>query len=309
MSRNQSAGYAFLVIALLLWGSNTVLGRVAMTSGEVPPVALNLWRWTGALIVLLPFSALKVWTLRHQFIRRWWYYTVFALVGVACFNTFFYIGLRSTTAVQGSLITSILPMLVVVWSAIFVGMRITGRHIAGLVLSIGGAALVILRGDIGVLGTFALNNGDLWCLGAVLAWSIQTFLLRFKPAEIDMLSFATVTIALGVVMLLPVYAIETTIMPAMVWTIETIAMVAYLAVGASAVAYTLWNAGGVRIGTTAAGYVANLFPVFSALLAVLILGEAIAWYHGLGGALVLAGIYLATVPAKAGGRAEMPAGR
>lgn len=309
MSRHQAAGYAFLVIAVLLWGGNTVLGRIAMTSGEVPPVALNLFRWTGALIVLLPFSALKVWSLRRQFMRRWWYYVIFGLAGVTCFNTFYYIGLRSTTAVQGSLISSVLPMLVLVWTAIFVGIRITNRHIVGLVLSIGGAGLVILRGDPGVLSTFAFNSGDIWCLGAVIAWSIQTFLLRFKPVDVDMLSFTTVTVALGVAMLLPVYAVETTIMPAMVWTVETFAMVAYLAVGASAIAFTLWNAGGVRIGPTTSGYVANLFPVFSALLAVLILGEAIAWYHGLGGTLVLAGIYLATVPARVSGPAEIPTGR
>ena len=68
---------------------------------------------------------------------------------------------------------------------------------------------------------------------------------------------------------------------------------------ASVIAFSLYNVGVVRVGSASAGYFGNLFPVFSALLAVVFLGEIIAWYHALGGFLVLGGIYLATVPAGA----------
>ena len=58
--------------------------------------------------------------------------------------------------------------------------------------------------------------------------------------------------------------------------------------------YTAWNVGIIRIGAQTAGYLPNLYPIFTALLAVTILGEHLLWYHWLGGAMVLGGIALAT---------------
>jgi len=309
MSRDRVAGYTFLVIALLLWGGNTVIGRFAVTAGAAQPVEFNFWRWTVAALIMAPFAARRIWTLRAHYITHWRYYALFGFVGVTCFNTFYYIGLQTTTAVQGSLITAILPILVLMLSAGFARLRITGRHLAGLALSIGGAALVVVRGDPEVLRTFALNVGDLWCLGAVLVWAVQTFMLRFKPPEADTFGFTTVSVIMGTLMLAPLYAIETAVSPPMIWNIELAAMIVYAAIGPSAIAFTLWSAGTIRIGPTISGYIANLFPVFSALLAVLILGEAIAWYHGLGGGLVLGGIFLATLPSRARRAAETPSRR
>ena len=61
----------------------------------------------------------------------------------------------------------------------------------------------------------------------------------------------------------------------------------------------MWNEGVRRVGASLSGYFGNLFPVFSAAMAVLILGESLEWFHLAGGALVLAGIYFATVRRRA----------
>jgi drug/metabolite transporter (DMT)-like permease len=56
---NTGLGYVFVVLALLLWAGNAVIGRVA-PDVNVPPLALNFWRWTIALFVLAPFAIPKL---------------------------------------------------------------------------------------------------------------------------------------------------------------------------------------------------------------------------------------------------------
>ena len=298
MTRHALIGAAFIVIAMLFWGGNTTIGRFAMTS-DLPPIGVNFWRWTIALAILAPLTARVLWRQRAILARHRVYCLGMGLVGVTLFNSLYYIGLRSTTAVQGSLIAALLPLMILVLGAVYAGSGITGRQIGGLVLSIGGAVLVVVRGEFAVLQTLRLNPGDFWCLAAVMCWAAQTFMLRYKPAGMDIMALVTASVGLGWLVLLPAYAVETALGGAMRFDRETVLLVGYLGVFASVIAFSLYNAGVVRTGSASAGYFGNLFPVFSALLAVIFLGETIAWYHATGGLLVLGGIYLATVPAGA----------
>jgi drug/metabolite transporter (DMT)-like permease len=71
-------------------------------------------------------------------------------------------------------------------------------------------------------------------------------------------------------------------------------LVLYVALFAAVLGTTMYNAGVIRVGPANTGYFANLYPACAAVLAIIFLGEPFEWYHGAGGALVLAGIYLAT---------------
>lgn len=298
MNRNLAIGYTFLVVAIWLWAGNSVVARSAMVA-DVPPLALNFFRWVGALLIFLPFTARGVWRQRRAFLDHWLYCVAFGLVSVTAFNSVFYVGLQYTTAVQGSLIQSILPVLVLILVATLPSEHVTGRQLWGVVLSIAGAAVILLRGDPEMALTLSLNKGDLWCLGAVAIWAVQVLLLRWKPARFDMPCFMTVIIAAGVVGMIPLWLLERSTGRVIEFTPTTLAFLAYVAVFASVIGAALFNAGVVRIGTATSGYFGNLYPVFSAILAVGFLGEAFMWFHALGGALVLGGIYLATVTRRA----------
>lgn len=294
MTRRLNLGYVFLVFSLLLWSGNTIVGRWA-ADVDIPPIGLNFWRWVVALCIFLPFTWRKVLRSRAVILRRWRYLAGFGLVSIACFNTFYYFGLQYTTAVQGSLIQSILPVLVLLLGAVLLREGISARQIGGVILSIGGAATIVLRGDFSVLQTLRLNIGDLWCLLAVSVWAIQTFILRWRPAELDITTFMTVVIAIGVTITAPFAAWEWASGRPMPVTQTSVVLILYVAVFASVIASSMYNEGAYRIGGATAGYFGNLFPVFSAVLAVVILGESLALFHFAGGAMVLGGIYLATM--------------
>ncbi len=294
MSRELAIGYALLVGALALWSGNAVVARAAMLA-DVPPLAFNFWRWLLAFLIFVPFTARNVWRLRRAFIDRWIYIAAFGLVSVTLFNSFYYTGLQYTTAVQGSLIMAILPMLVLGLVAAILAQRITARQVWGVVLSVAGAGIIVLRGDPELARTLAVNVGDLWCLAAVLDWAVMILMLRWKPAEIDMLSFMTVTIAAGVVFQAPLIAWEHVGGRTFAPDAASLGFIFYVALFAGVIGTTMYNAGVIRVGAANSGYFGNLYPAFAAALAIVFLGEPFEWFHGVGGALVLSGIGLATI--------------
>ena len=291
--RRVILGYLFLVSGVALWAVNSLIARVAVT-GDIPPIGFAWWRWIAALLMLLPFTRRGVWQHRHLILRRWRFFLGFSIVSVGCYNTFFYLGLQYTPVVQGALIQSVLPVLVLLLGFGILRESISARQWIGVALSLGGVVLILLRGDLRVINAMQFNEGDLWCLAAALVWAIQTFLIRWRPAEIPIMQFMTITIGIGIVCLAPVYVWEHSTGRTMPWELQTAESVFYVALFASVLGSSLYNEGTYRVGAATAGYFGNLWPVFSAGLAILILGEALAWYH-VGGALaVFAGIWFAT---------------
>jgi drug/metabolite transporter (DMT)-like permease len=287
-------GYAFVVLALLLWAGNAVIGRVA-PDVNVPPLALNFWRWMVALLVLAPFAIPKLSAQRNLFKAHWRLWTVFGIVTVAGFNSAYYVGLQYTTVVQGTLISAVLPIFVLVAARVFLAQPITGRQLAGVVISIVGVAIIVVRGDVRVLGKLVLNIGDVWILAAVCMWAAQTILIRFVPKGMDLVAFQVAAFVAGLAVLAPLYVYETVggrPMP-LSWTAAL--LVGYAGLAASVVGFTCWYLGVMQIGPKTAGYFGNLFPLFGAALGILLLGEPFRWFHAVGGIVTLSGIYLATI--------------
>lgn len=291
--RRILSGYLLLVLAVLMWAGNSTVGR-ATAAEAIPPMAFNFWRWTAALIVFAVFFGRSTWKQRHEILKHWKFVVVFSVVSVSGFNTVFYFALQKSTALQVSLIQSILPVLILLIGLAVLRERISGRQWWGILFSIGGAALIITRGDMAVLRGLALSEGDIWALGAVFLWAWQAFLMRWKPKSIDIMPFMSAIAFIGVVAMAPLYLWETANVAPMPVTRNSILFVLYVAVMASFIGTTCWNEGTYRAGGAQAGYFGNLFPIFAGTLAIVILGEQPRWYHGAGAVSVVIGIWLAT---------------
>ena len=70
-----------------------------------------------------------------------------------------------------------------------------------------------------------------------------------------------------------------------------------LAAGASVAAPVLWNVGLSLGQASRSGLYLNLVPIFGVVSSVVLLGESISGSTVIGGAMILTGIALATVPA------------
>ena len=275
---------------MLCWAGNWVVGRAIHE--QVPPFTLNFWRWTGSLALILPVA----WpALRRQWpllLRHWKWVLPMAAIASAIFQSMVYLGLQSTTALNGALIIALVPVLVVAIAAAILGDRIGARQALGILVSLAGAVVVIVRGDLSVLRALAFNPGDLWILAAVPIWALYTVLLKRWPAGLERMSFLAAMALVGVAVQSPFFAWEWTAGRHMVVTGASLAAIAYTAVFASFLAFVFYNAALQRMSATVAGPFHHLHPAFTALLGIAFLGERFGWYHALGVGLIVLGLYL-----------------
>ncbi|OYZ76247.1 MAG: hypothetical protein B7Y12_11635 [Rhizobiales bacterium 24-66-13] len=74
----------------------------------------------------------------------------------------------------------------------------------------------------------------------------------------------------------------------------TLSVLGFVMTAPSLIAYMAFNRGVELVGANRAAPFFHLMPVFGSALAILVLGEQVEWFHGVGYALVIAGIITAT---------------
>jgi drug/metabolite transporter (DMT)-like permease len=280
-----------LVVATLFWGGNFIVGRLFRQ--DITPIALTFWRWLLALAILLPLSAAEMRREWRPILHSWKLIVALSVSGITTYTICVYEAVRITSAVNAALFLATLPLMIVVASWLLNRDRITRNQMLGMAISFGGAVVIVAHGSLALLLALHFNIGDLWMLAAVPLWAIYAVLQRHRPAAISPLTLVTVSIAAALLLLTPAYVWEATHGGHTQWSIGSMFAVGYTAVLASAVSYVLWNRGAAVLGPNRAGIYINLIPVFSALLAVLILGETLAVYHIIGATLVACGIAVA----------------
>ncbi len=283
---------AFLLLSLtaLFWAGNFVLGRGV--HGHVPPVALAWWRWFLATLIVLPFAwphLKRDWPVVRE---HWRILALLGVTGAGLFNTFAYIGLNHTTALNALVLQSSGPVLIVLATFALFGDRVSRAQGVGIALSFIGVLMMVARGDLAVLGGLTLNAGDLGILAAALTWAVYTAFLRRRP-EMHWLSFTVVTFGVAVLVNTPLMAIEHLSGWQLQPTLQTVGAIAYVAVFPSVLAYIFYNRGVELIGGNRAGVFMHLVPLFGAALAIGLLGEQPRAYHALALVLILAGVTLA----------------
>lgn len=285
--------WLYMMLAPLFWAGNSVLGRAVVQDGAVPPIGLAFWRWVLAALVLLPL----VWPhLRRDWRAMWerpWDMLLLSALGIAAFNTLLYLGLRTTTALNGVMIQSAIPVMVAGLGVAVFGDRIRAWQWVGIGISLLGAAVLIGQGNIQTFTQLAFNAGDLYVLAAAVAYAGYTLMLRRRP-QVHPLSLVFATFVIGAAMLAPFYLAESLGGHTMPFSAGAVGSVAYAAVCASVLAYLCFNRAVALAGSSVAGMCIHLVPVFGSLLAIGILGEQARLYHAMGIALIAAGILLAS---------------
>ncbi len=282
---------AFLLVAVapLCWAGNIVLAKgVAML---IPPVALAFWRWTVAFLLLLPLAwpiAKKDW---RAVLAGWKVMLALSLSGITAFNTLLYMAMHTTTAINGALIQTTMPAVIIVISMLFFGERVTRLQAVGVLLCVVGAGVVVLKGSWQALMDMTLVQGDLLMIVAVVLYALYSALLTRRPA-IHPLSVLAYTFGLGAIGLLPLYLWEMSVVGYFSVTPGVAGSIAYVAIFPSIVAYFCWNRGVAIIGANRTGLFINLIPVFAAILAIVFLGETLHAFHLAGMLLIVAGFVL-----------------
>ena len=279
--------YLVLAVAPLCWAGNIVLARGIVDM--VPPVSLAFWRWSMAFVLLLPFAwtqARRDWPIA---VAAWKSLLLLSALGIASFNTLLYMAMHSTTAINGALIQTAMPAVIIVLCWLLYRETVTGLQLLGVGLCVLGAVWVVLRGDWRAFVALTLVEGDLLMMIAVVIYALYSALLQRRPA-IHPMSLLIYTFGMGSMLLLPLYGIELYLGHAFELSAASVFSILYVAIFPSVVAYFCWNHGVEVLGPNRAGLFINLIPVFASLMAILWLGESLMPYHVLGMVMILGGM-------------------
>lgn len=286
-----------LTLPPLLWAGNAIVGR--LVTPLVSPMTLNLMRWTLACLLLLPLAA-PVLRPTSPLWGSWRRFMGLSFLSIGGYNALLYLALNTSTPINVTLVGSITPVWMLLIGRVFFGYRIARLQWLGAMLSISGVMLVLSRGQLELLLQVRLVAGDLYILLASAAWAYYSWMLAHpttEPPEIrrDWAAFLLAQVALGLSWSSVSAGAEWALgLGHVQWSWPLAGALLFIAAGPAVLAYRAWGAGVARAGPSAAGFFANLTPLFTAILSSAFLGETPRLYHAVAFALIVGGIVVSS---------------
>jgi drug/metabolite transporter (DMT)-like permease len=290
----------YLSLATLLWAGNAIAGRVLV--GSISPITLSAVRWGLAALLLLPLGwrilkpSSALWQNKSRFL-------ILGLLGVGSYNVLLYLALQTSTAINVTLIGASMPIWMLLIGAAFYQVRPTLLQLLGAVVSLVGVTVVLTRGEPASLLSMEVVMGDLLIMLATILWAFYSWMIS-RPGESTerqwpWAEFLMAQVLIGFLWTMLFEGAEIATGHAFIdlnyWTG---ALILFVAIGPSLIAYRCWGLGVNGAGPTVAAFFANLIPLFTALLSAAILGDPPQLFHGLAFVLIVVGILVSSARQK-----------
>lgn len=285
--------YIFLVLCTLFWAGNFIVGKVASLF-EIPPFSLNFYRWLIAFIILFPFTYTKITANFHEIKKKIIPLSIMGFTSITIFNSVVYYSLNFTQVLNGVLMISTIPVLIIFFSSCFTNEKIKINQILGVITSLIGVLIIITKFQLSTLLSLNLNKGDLWILVAMISWATYSIMVKEKKINLDPLALLQTLIFIGLIFLIPFYLYELHNAQYLKLNIPVLLTVGYVVIFAGIGAYIFWIGAIKIIGPSRSGVFLHLMPVFSSLMAIFLLGERLANFHIFGALFILIGIIVST---------------
>jgi drug/metabolite transporter (DMT)-like permease len=282
------AAYLMLTGMAICFGGTWVAGAVAVDAA--PPFTIAAIRFGVASILLFAWARLSGRPLSPFRAGDWPLAIGLGVTAIAGYNWLFLTGLTLAPASDGAIIVpGLAPVFTLVLAGIFLQERLGARGIIGLVVAAVGLFLVV---DPGGTADDRRLLGDLLFIAGALCWGVYSVLARIASRRFDAVSTTLYGIAIGTVILIPPALLEGGAQQVAAAPAEALFGIAYLAVFGTVAAFVLLNLGVARIGAARASAFALLVPIVGVLSSVALLSESLGPLTLLGGAVVLAGLWL-----------------
>ena len=293
-----------LVAAAVLWGSNHVVARAA--HDVVPLPALIFWRWSIALLLLVPFAWPHLVRERDEIVHSAAPLAWLGAVGIGLFSVLIFTAAYHSLAVEVGLLNATTPLFAVLFAAL-AGRTVPGSaQAAGLALALLGTLVILTRADPAALVSLRLQFGNVCALLAAMAFAWYSVAVVDRARRITVLSLMSVTAAAATLtVFLPLYAGWLALGGAPLThggpqAPFGVAAIVYIALGPTLLANLLWVYGTARLGAARAGGFLYLSPLTSSVLSVGALGEPVQAFHGLGFVLIVGGLVLLNLSRRRG---------
>ncbi len=285
-SRAGAWPYVILILSAVAFGFSAIFARLA---AGAPALVIATWRATiAALAMTLPFLGQPAAARRLDAPRR-----RAGLLGGLLFAVSlagFHLALEQTTAANATFLGNLAPLWVGLITLVVLRRTLPRLFWPGMGIALLGAGLMVFSEG----GLTGIHRGDLIIFANSTLWAAYQVLTGEARARISTLTWGWMVQGIGMLTLIPL----TLALGYSLTGYDSATIAALVAAG------LISQFGGFMGYNYALGYVPaarasviNLLqPVVTAVVAALLLAESFGGGRLVGGALVLAGIYVATRP-------------
>ncbi|OAM27153.1 hypothetical protein A7P95_07125 [Eikenella longinqua] len=258
--------YVMLFLAPAFWATSNVAGKLG--KAWLSPYEFTFWRWVLA-------AGLLSWLFRGRIradlpllkARALWLLLVggsgFALFNIVLYSAF----ARGAAVVNVSIITALIPVMVLLAEVLFFRSRAHGLQWLGVGLSFAGVVWVVARSNPAALLETGLSGGDSLALVTSLIYAGYSLALRAAP-KVHWASLMWAMCVAAVAVSAPFYVWEGLekgfrLPPWQAWL-----LLLYVAVFIAILSKLFYMESVIAIGAGRAALTMNLLPVFGALVGV-----------------------------------------
>jgi drug/metabolite transporter (DMT)-like permease len=273
-ARELSRGLIGAGIAVCAWSSGTILAKYI----DMGSLAIGFYRFAFFGLALVVWMQLRGTPFRLRIIRD----SMWGGLALGADIALFFSAVKLTSIVNATIIGSMQPIVVGVIAAKFFGERIGLRNVAWSGVALAGTVVVVATGADN--GTTDLR-GDLLALGAMLSWSAYFITSKNSKKTMTSTEFTAGTALWTMAICLPLGFLFDQDMS---WpTATNWGWLVLMAATSGLIGHAMMNWSLVRIPLWVGSTFTLLIPVFSALLAWIVLGETVTAAQAVAMAVVI----------------------
>ncbi len=278
--------FLYPFFAIVLWSGNVIVSR--MSAHTIGPEAITFYRLMLAVLLMSTFVAVPAWRNRAVIWPHFGQFAILGFLAMCLFQCLSYLAAESTTATNMAVFTALTPLLTVALSAVLLKDTPTVGMIGGGILSLLGLVYLVSAGDPAALARNGVHLGDPLMFLAAAVYALYGVLLKRWSLPVAGWQSTYMQALCALAIMFPAFL--ATPAPMRSLNADTLPLIAYAGGLASVVLPFLWVRGVHILGPNRCAVFMNLLPVFTALGAIVLLGEPVRVYHLIGCGAALAGV-------------------
>lgn len=296
-------GHAALLTANLIFGLNAPVAKTVLSLEAVSPYALNLFRMAGAAILFWIASLFVKW---ERVSPKDMLLLFFAsLFSIQLNQTSFLIGLSMTSPIDASIVATMVPILTMIFAAIFLREPITWLKVLGVAVGAAGAVMLILSNTSITRGQGSMA-GNLICLLGAASFAIYLSVFKRLISRYSSITLMRWMFLYAAVCAVPFCYRDVARIDYASLSWDIYARIVYVVAGATFLAYMLIPVGQKFLRPTVVGMYNYVQPFVASLAAVAMGLDVFGFTKGFAAALVFLGVYIVI---KSKSRAQIEAER
>lgn len=265
---SQLKGHVSMLGANVMWGMMAPVAKMVMAAGIVAPMLMTDFRIFGAAILFWLTSLLlpKEHVPAGDLLRL----AGAGMLGIVFNQGCYVFGVGYTYPSEASIITTTMPIWVMILAALFLGEPITWKKVTGILLGASGAVLLVLGGH-GASSEMKVDNpvlGDILVLTAQLSYALYLTLYKNFIKKYSLVTLMKWMFTFAAIALLP-FSVPTLLRTD--WgamTVTEIGGVAYVVLGGTFLAYIFVMIGQKALRPTLVGMYNYVQPVVATSIGI-----------------------------------------